>query len=244
MSSGHPGAVRGLMGRLQVLGVQLPEDLVLAAGQLARLDALVPVPKLPAKLVGLSDAELAAAIEALGIGSLFRGEAGFNAIRTTAGALAGEIAAGVADVAEGILDQLRPGFDEAAAVVHHATVLGIITTTTAEDILHLDDVAAARDAWAALPVASRALTAIATVRIGLSRTAGVPPAEVPAGVDPQYVTPEPVGVLAESMFRTDGRGWRGDFEEDWQLWVRLCAGSPARLLSIEESRQAARGVAA
>lgn len=238
------GEVKGLMRQLRELGVALPEELATASTQLGRIEQLLKRPNVPDQLLGLTDDEMADALHELALGFTVTAADGpaRDAIRALSIALANAIVADLAPRADAILDQLRPAFDTAANLAHRATELGLNPASTDRDVLGLDDVAAARDAWAALPAAARTLTAIATARIGLSRVAGVAPAA--AGIGGQYHRRESVHDLAPTMFRTDGRAWRSDFEDEWQLWLRLSAGTPARLLTLQESARAAEGIAA
>lgn len=100
-----------------------------------------------------------------------------------------------------------------------------------------------REAWIAVPPASRTLDAIALARLELSRVTGAPP-QPRARSTMATGWPATVHDVAGAAFCTDGRPWRlDDFEESWQGWLRLSVGSPARLFSLEESAEAGRSAA-
>jgi hypothetical protein len=217
--------------------VTLPASLTVAADQLLRLPSLRPAPELPSELLGLTDDEIRDTMRNFGVAHALDGSHGPGAVayESMGRALAAAIAAELCVLADDILDQLRARFDEAARVVHQATALGLHGGTSERDILKADNVEELRDAWTAVPAATRMLDTIAASRILLSSAAGVPPAPR-FGLRPG----ETINEYASAMFRTDGRPWREEWEQTWQMWLRLCTGSPAQLLSVEQAIQAAR----
>lgn len=230
-----PAEVASLLAQLQALEVDLPAKVSDGARRLRMLSAAIPggpAPTAP-NLLDVDDEGLVAAFRSTAISFAIRGEVpregpASQAQRLLRLALGDQLAAALAAGADDVLDALRPKFDEAADVVHAASETGINEHTTDRDIVKAEDVASMATAWRALPAAVDVLEQIAAVRIGLSKAAGVPPAVPPLGVEE----------VAGSMFRQDSPRWRRQWEHPWQRWVRLCTGSPARLLSVAQSAAA------
>lgn len=239
MSSAHLGYVGRLVAQLEAAKVELPEDLVHSCDQFRRLRAgeLALRPTTPVDLIGLSDDELRGVFRDAVVTATARNtDAGRHLLQ----ALAVAIADAIRDQADAILEQLRPDFDDAAAVMHEAASLGLRPGTAETEILKADNVVELRDAWAQVPAAARTLEQIAQLRMALSTTAGAPPAasEFPGQVrnSADAMVPRPVvAEWAARMFRIDGQGWQVDGEEAWQRWLRLSETSPVQLLPTTES---------
>ncbi|MDE0778206.1 MAG: hypothetical protein OSB43_18145 [Nocardioides sp.] len=230
----HPGEVRDLLARLAALEVDLPEELTAAGSQLQRIHHLAPRTVLPSTLIGLDDDAVVAVVRDLAVATAMK-TLSSGVVNDVAGVLAADIADGIRDQADEILDQLRPRFDNEAAKAHAAAELGLQPSTTAMDILRSDNVEALRDAWAALPSAARTLDALAEARMKLSTAAGAAPTTTRSSLN----AIAPVRDVANYAFHASARPWTVKGEDAWQRWLRLCTGTPARLLTIEESAQTA-----
>jgi hypothetical protein len=84
--------------------------------------------------------------------------------------LAAEASADLTAHTDDLINQLRPGFDDASKVIVAAHKAGIRATHTDSAILRLGH--EALDAWKAMPEAINALDAVASARLRLSRVTG------------------------------------------------------------------------
>lgn len=234
----NPDGVFVLVKTLQELGVDLPAEVTATASQIMRLPSLRPRPEQPAQLLGHSDEQLSRMITQLGMEFALTdgGGPGDRATDTMRIWLSGALTEAVRDVAEDVLTQLRPAFTAAAKKVHAAAKLGINPGTKDRDILKADNIAAVRDAWTSVPPSTRTLDAIAAARIDLSVVTGLPPAP---DLGPWSGPPLPLSEWASSAFRKDAPPWRGEFEQTWQMWLRLSAARPVELLPITKTEHMA-----
>lgn len=216
--------------KITAAGITLAKPLAAGVDQLRRVEAIA-ANHIPGSLLGLSDAEMydamvATHIHGQGIGRLLGQR------------LARELLAQLDESTDDLLDQIRPAFDEAAAQVHAATVLGINPRTTDGDILQAENLQEVADAWRGLVGQTNTLQALCEVRLTIAHT----------------LHPERVATRrATTQLDAAQEAWEGSFfqvtgapytaspnELVWQRWVRLCSGSPARLVTRERASETDR----
>ncbi|EWT03988.1 hypothetical protein N864_15790 [Intrasporangium chromatireducens Q5-1] len=242
MMTGQLEYVHVLVPQLQALGVTLPPEVVSGSERLVRLGSLRPQPRPTRKLIGLTEAELTTELRELGVAMALADDAGPGprAVGLAYQIMQEEIAATARDIADDILTEIRPSFDAAASVVRRAVDLGINSRTTHEDILRADDVATARDAWSAIPEATRTLDAVADARMTLSMVTGVAPApERGRNAWGRAVQP---GEWIGAAFTRSALPWRQEFEDTWQMWLRLSGPAQVELLTLDEAAVAAKNL--
>lgn len=139
----------------------------------------------------------------------------------------------LATLADEVLDQLSPRFDQAAAALHAAASHGIQPGATAATVIDLAPGAIA--AWRDLPRHVRVLDDLADVRIRMTELLQLAPFETNG-----------VRLKADGWATDIGacfhptQPWHVDAESSTDRWLRLSGGDqPARLLSIRDSASAA-----
>ncbi|PKQ36538.1 MAG: hypothetical protein CVT61_00235 [Actinobacteria bacterium HGW-Actinobacteria-11] len=160
-------AIRTFKSRCEMIGIEPPAAIDRGLHVLAVAESTVGDPE--ADLLTLSDDQVRGLTEALAIR---RHESGSKrgmkpGVRQIEHLLAGQIRTACLPDLERITGELRPKFDEAAALLHTAARHGITYATTAAEILDRND-AAATAAYRDVGSAVVTLDTIAALRISMS----------------------------------------------------------------------------
>lgn len=167
--------VAALLAELRALGVDPPVEAVRALELVNEVERLAAPPDVAgwiarADLSTLGAEDVMTGVRRSVVQLRLTDPAGRGLLREAVEALTRRAVAALAGDVDRIVEELHPGWDAAAAVVHAAAAAGIRTASTTTDVLRLGDAAAA--AWRILPPALAALDRMHRVRNRMRMLAG------------------------------------------------------------------------